>query len=107
MKIISDSKFHRIKSDEIWHFYAGSHAELYTIDEKGDFDIKILGAGDNAGFQHIVPKLSWQAARTTGDYSLLGCTVSPGFEFEDFEMAQKIELLNKFPKHKKIIEKLS
>ena len=85
------SAFHRIKSDEIWHFYTGTSAiELISIDE-GKIRKQILGENpeENQWFQVVVPGNTWFAAQlqNTDGFALVGCTVSPGFHFDDFEMA--------------------
>ena len=94
------STFHRIKSDEIWHFYTGTSAvEIITVQNKR---IKKYHLGNNyeqaQQFQVIVPKNIWFAAHLLnfGGYALVGCTVSPGFHFEDFEIADK-KILLEFP----------
>jgi len=74
----SVSRRHRVKSDEVWHFYEGDALEL-TIDAMP----VILDATHRV---HVVPANVWQSARPLGAYTLVGCTVGPGFEFEDFEM---------------------
>jgi hypothetical protein len=78
------SRWHRIDAAEVWHFYRGAPLEL-RIDEK----TFILGPDiDEAQApQIVVPPGAWQAARSLGDYTLVGCTVAPGFEFAHFEMA--------------------
>lgn len=85
------SAFHRIKSDEIWHYYAGTSAiEILSL-EKGKLKKYLVGNDPDKGetFQVIVPKNTWFAARLVNQagYALAGCTVSPGFHFEDFELA--------------------
>lgn len=94
------SAFHRIKSDEIWHFYTGTSAlEIVSI-EDGRLKKQLVGANldENQVFQHVVPKNTWFASRlfSKSGYALVGCTVSPGFHFDDFEMAEK-DLLEKYP----------
>ncbi len=72
----------------MWHFYEGDPLELLTAAD-GFEDVTRLALGPSEGQRqpvHVVPAGRWQAARTTGDYTLVGCTVGPGFEFEDFEM---------------------
>jgi hypothetical protein len=84
------SHWHRVDATEIWHFYAGAPLVLsVTGDAAGPADDVTLGADLAAGEvpQAIVPKDAWQAARSTGDWTLVGCTVSPGFRFEGFELA--------------------
>lgn len=94
------SSFHRIKSDEIWHYYTGnSSLEIISI-EQVELKKQILGnQGEvNQNFQVVVPKNTWFAARLTNTkgYALAGCTVSPGFHFDDFEMAGR-ELILEYP----------
>jgi predicted cupin superfamily sugar epimerase len=82
-------RWHRVASDEVWHFYEGDPLEIYWIDGQ-DVDVvhqEVLGtSGSNAHRMCVVPAGCWQAARPLGEYSLLGCDVAPGFEFRDFEM---------------------
>lgn len=95
------SAFHRIKSDEMWHFYEGTGLTVYIITESGKLDQIKLGSDPDRGevFQAIVPAGCWFASKTTGEnsYALVGCTVAPGFDFEDFEMANRQDLLKDFP----------
>ena len=72
------SRKHRVDSDEVWHFYEGDPLELNVGDER-----VILDADHRV---HVVPARVWQSARPHGAYAFVGCTVGPGFEFEDFEM---------------------
>jgi predicted cupin superfamily sugar epimerase len=80
------SRWHRVRSDEIWHFYAGDPLELHTGSESlEDLTRVTLGGIDGPGrIVHVVPASHWQAARPLGRYSLVGCTVAPGFDFADF-----------------------
>ena len=83
------SRWHRIDSAEIWHWYAGDPLELaISTDGKGS-ETHVLGSDLAAGQspQVIVPPHAWQSAKSRGAWSLVGCTVSPGFDFEHFEMA--------------------
>jgi len=103
------SSFHRIKSDEIWHFYTGtSTVEIYWIDNGLLQKIK-LGPGFENGehFQVVASKNKWFAARLINSkgYALVGCTVSPGFNFEDFELAGT-SLLEEYPHLKEDIKEL-
>jgi predicted cupin superfamily sugar epimerase len=84
------SHWHRIDATEVWHYYAGNTLELQIADRGGRRRIR-LGADLAAGEvpQAIVPAQAWQAAETTGDWTLVGCTVTPGFDFAKFEMAPK------------------
>lgn len=105
------SAFHKIQSDELWHFYAGEALEIYHIDPKGNLIKTMLGPDPEKGetLQAVIPANLWFASRpkNTSKYSLVGCTVSPGFDFEDFEMAKRENLFSKYPEHTKIIEELT
>ena len=84
------SHWHRIDAVEVWHFYAGDPLTLRIADESG---MRSITLGDEllagAQPQAIVPPHAWQAAETTGDWTLVGCTVAPGFDFSMFELAPK------------------
>jgi len=85
------SHWHRVDADEVWHFYAGAPLSLSIAADGGAAVMHVLGA-DLAGGQApqvVVPAGHWQAAESTGDWTLVGCTVSPGFEFSGFEMAPR------------------
>ena len=100
------SAFHRIKSDECRHFYTGDPLEIFILSEKGKMDRVVLGNEISKGqcFQYVVPANSWFASRTMegGAFSFVGCTVSPGFDFQDFEMADPVKLALKFPAYSSI-----
>ena len=106
------SAFHKIKSDEMWHFYAGEALDIFVIDpETGNLEIIKLGSNPDNGetFQAVVPAGAWFGSRpaTNSSYSLVGCTVAPGFDFADFEMAERNNLTDLFPEHKKMIQELT
>ena len=105
------SALHRIKQDEIWHFYDGSPIRLHMISELGIHSEHVIGRDLNNGEtpQFIVPGGYWFAAEVINKngYSLLGCTVSPGFSFNDFELKTRKELVSMFPNQEKIISKLT
>ena len=105
------SAFHRIKQDEIWHFYQGSTISLYTISPEGIYQKIRIGNNLDRGEvpQYVVPGGHWFAAELEEDntYALVGCTVSPGFDFDDFELAPREEMLTKFPQHQDIIKRLT
>ncbi len=85
------SHWHRVDAAEIWHFYAGAPLALHiSATANGPAKTALLGPDLSTGArpQRIVPAHYWQAAETTGDYTLVGCTVSPGFEFSGFELAE-------------------
>jgi predicted cupin superfamily sugar epimerase len=111
--LISDnfSAFHRIKQDEIWHFYDGSPIRLHMITEAGKHSEQIIGKDINHGElpQFVVPGGCWFASEVVNEnsYSLTGCTVSPGFSFEDFELRSQKELIALFPNHERTIAKLT
>lgn len=84
------SALHRIKSDEIWYFHDGQTLEIIELDEHGNEKITLLGKNISEGeiFQHVVPANTWFGARLAeySDFCLVGCQVSPGFDFRDFEL---------------------
>jgi uncharacterized protein len=82
------SHWHRIDAVEVWHYYAGSALSLRIADSSGLRTVRLgpdLAAGEVP--QAIVPAQAWQAAESSGDWTLVGCTVAPGFQFATFEMA--------------------
>jgi len=83
------SQWHRIDATEIWHFYAGAPVELRLSADGAATAIRVCGAGLDAGEepQVVVPTGCWRSARSLGEWSLVGCTVSPAFVFEGFELA--------------------
>lgn len=105
------SAFHRIKQDEIWHFYEGSPISLHTISKEGNYQKNKIGNNLDKGEvpQYVVPGGDWFAAEVEekDSYALVGCTVSPGFDFDDFELTPREELLSKFPQHQDIIKRLT
>jgi uncharacterized protein len=104
------SAFHRIKSDETWHFYAGQTLEIFVLHDNGELQIIQLGNQIQKGetFQATVPAGAWFASRPAANtsFSLVGCTVAPGFDFEDFELAKAEELVELFPQHTRLIREL-
>jgi uncharacterized protein len=104
------SVFHRIKSDELWHFYQGTTLLIYQLKEEG-LKIHRLGGNIEAGdsLQVLIPANSWFGAQVEkpDSYALCGCTVAPGFDFQDFEMAQQDYLLAAYPEQKEIIMRLT
>jgi predicted cupin superfamily sugar epimerase len=106
------SSFHRMKSDEIWHFYAGSRLSLHIIETRNRRlqEVKLGADVDNGGlFQTVVKSGYWFAASVDDhdSYSLVGCTVSPGFDYCDWELGDIETLARMYPQHKSIIEKYS
>lgn len=104
------SAFHRLKSDELWHFYDGSALKISVIDRDGNFNEIFLGRNIEEGesYQTVIKKNSWFAAELVDkkSFALVGCTVSPGFDFQDFEMADCEKLVNEFPAYADKIKKL-
>lgn len=105
------SALHRLKSDEVWHFYIGSSLTLYILSPTGSLEKKFLGPDidRNQSFQQIVKAGNWFGADIDdkSSYSLVGCSVSPGFDFEDFEMGEREKLLKEFSQHKNLIDRLT
>jgi predicted cupin superfamily sugar epimerase len=105
------SALHRIGADEVWHFYAGNPLDVFVISEDGDLQTIRLGQNPDAGevFQAVVPAGRWFGAKPVqpDGYALVGCTVAPGFDFRDFELADRAALLTQFPQHRAVIESLT
>ncbi len=103
------SAFHLLQSDEIWHFYDGGNVLIYVINQNGDLSIKKLGRGKGSNLQLTIEKQNWFAAEVENKklFSLFGCTVSPGFEFDDFEIGNRAILNKLFPQHKSVITRLT
>ena len=104
------SLFHRIKSDELWHFHSGSVLKIYVLTDKG---LNLLELGNELekgqSLQVTIPANCWFGAKVTSPdtYVLSSCTVAPGFHFNDFELADRQALLNKFPDLQEIINDLT
>ncbi len=108
------SAFHQLNSDEIWHYYTGSSPiNLYIIDDKGICTTHTLGnplITDGTCSQVVVKAGFWFAAKVSSNkpaFGLVGCTVSPGFEYEDFKLANRAELIQKYKIHAELITKLT
>jgi predicted cupin superfamily sugar epimerase len=105
------SALHRIKSDELWHFYAGDSLTIYEIETSGKLVIHLLGADPEKNQQLFiyVKAGSWFGAALPADseYALVGCTVSPGFDYADFEMADRGTLILQYPQHSELIKSLT
>jgi predicted cupin superfamily sugar epimerase len=106
------SRLHRIASDELWHFYAGTPLTIVTLDDAGDRRDLQLGADLAAGerYQRVVPAGLWFGASlrepAPDAFALVGCTVAPGFDFAEFELADAAALRERFPQHADVIERL-
>ncbi len=106
----SVSNFHRLKSDEIWHFHQGGAAKIHFISPSGEYYSQTIGVDFEKGekLQVIIPQNSWFAAEVVEhDYILVGCTVSPGFEFQDFELAIEKKLNSEYPELWELIERFT
>ena len=105
------SAFHKIQSDECWHFYFGQTLIIQVVLLNGRLVTVKLGQNISEGdvFQYVVPAGSWFAAEpaTGTDYALVGCTVAPGFDFNDFVLANPVELSKQFPQHRALVTRLS
>lgn len=105
------SAFHRIEQDELWHFHQGSAIELHTISESGEHTKHIIGNDIANGEkpQLVVPGKYWFAAKVIQQnaHSLVSCTVAPGFDFRDFVLPSRLELVNLFPQHELVIQEFT
>lgn len=104
------SAFHRIKSDECWHFYEGETLLIHVIDSSGNYNRVRLGRNITQGevFQFVVPAGCWFASEPASQtsFALVGCTVAPGFDFNDFEMAKEEVIMKDYPQHQVILKRL-
>jgi predicted cupin superfamily sugar epimerase len=98
------SALHRLRGDEVFHFYLGDPVEMLKLRAEGTGDITLLGQDIASGqeLQHVVPAGVWQGSRLVvgGEYALLGTTVSPGFDYADYEAGRREELIAQYPKFK-------
>jgi predicted cupin superfamily sugar epimerase len=107
----SFSAFHRLRSDELWHFYEGAPLLVHVIGESGEYSKILLGSDPEAGesLQAVVKAGSWFASHVNDgkSFALVGCTVAPGFDFADFELAKREELARHYPQHRELIARLT
>ncbi|TVQ67309.1 MAG: cupin domain-containing protein [Balneolaceae bacterium] len=105
------SLFHRIRSDEVWHHYEGSPVTVHMIHEDSLYEAFVLGKELTSGErpQFTVPAGVWfgVTVEEPGSFALCGCTVCPGFDFRDFEMADRYRMLQAFPEHEAVIRELT
>ncbi len=105
------SAFHKIQSDEIWHFYVGTSLIIYMINKYGNLEKIVLGNNPekNEELMAAIPKESWFAAEVIdkSSFSLIGCTVAPGFHFDDFELGSRENLIRQYPEHSSLIIELT
>jgi predicted cupin superfamily sugar epimerase len=103
------SGFHRIKSDECWHFYSGGALLVHIIHPNGKAEtIRLSAEMNNPCFQYVVPANAWFASEPApeSEFCFVGCTVAPGFDFKDFELAKSASLCEMFPQHESMIKRL-
>lgn len=104
------SAFHKINQDEIWHFYRGTTLKLHVISPEGKYNSVLIGNNFDEGEvpQYVVPAQHYFAADVvaSNSFSFVGCSVSPGFDFKDFEMPEKMRLAELFPEHIEAINRL-
>lgn len=103
------SRFHRIKSDELWFHHEGSDLTVHILDERGHTELK-LGSGTTfSSPQQLVPaeKIFGSSVDSENSYALVSCVVAPGFDFTDFTLFEKEELIRQFPTHEAIISRLT
>jgi len=98
---------HRLKADELWYYHGGASVTLYLIDANGTWSLITCGPNEGEELCIIIPKNTWFGARVLepSSFVLVSCVVSPGFEFSDFEMIDRNELIELFPQHKEGILK--
>lgn len=105
------SAFHRLRSDELWHFHVGASLTVHVIDQDGRFSEIQLGSDPEAGevLQAVVRAGCWFASqiRDENSFALVGCTVAPGFDFDDFELAERVPLIERYPQHRDLITRLT
>jgi uncharacterized protein len=105
------SAFHRLRSDELWHFYQGETLLIHVIEADGRYFTIQLGTDTDAGdvFQDVVKAGCWFASEVKGGkaFALVGCTVAPGFDFEDFELAEREELMRSYSQHRGLVPRLT
>lgn len=103
------SALHRLASDELWHFHAGDPIRVHLLDDRGAYESLRLGLAADAALQGVVPAGRWFGAEIEepDGYALVGCTVAPGFDFADFELAKRGELAARWPQHGELIARLT
>jgi uncharacterized protein len=105
------SAFHRLRSDELWHFYVGGSLVVHVIEEDGKHSKIQLGSDPDAGevLQAVVKAGRWFGSqlKDSRSFALVACTVAPGFDFADFELAKREELVKRYPQHRQVIQSLT
>ncbi|GEM75377.1 cupin domain-containing protein [Vibrio sagamiensis] len=105
------SMFHRLKQDELWHHYTGCDVVLHLLEAKTGYQKIDLGCSfgnPEASYQALIPRNVWFAAelKNKSHFALIGCTASPGFEFSDWELAKKKQLVKNFPEESALIARI-
>lgn len=105
------SKLHRLKTDEVWHFYLGDPVTMLQLHPNGSHEVITLGQDITAGqqIQTIVPAGAWQGALLNegGNFALMGTTMAPAFDCRDFEAAERETILNQYPTQKDLVLRLT
>jgi predicted cupin superfamily sugar epimerase len=105
------SGFRRLRSDEVWHFYAGEPLVVHVIQPEGKYSQILLGPDLETGqvLQAVVRAGCWFASHVADweSFAVVGCTVAPGFDFEDFELGKREELVAKYPQYREVIQRLT
>lgn len=102
------SHFHSIQQDELWYYHCGAALSVFVIHDNGDLEELKIGPNPEKGdvLQAVIPAKRVFGSKSSGEYSLVSCAVAPGFDFADFKLYSKSELLKKHPQHQKIINEL-
>ena len=103
----SPSHFHELTSDELWFYHAGSPLTVHSLHKDGSYTQTILGLDEGQKLHHNVPAGTIFGSTVENDYALVSCTVIPGFDFDNFTLFTKETLLDRYPDHKEIIDKLA
>jgi predicted cupin superfamily sugar epimerase len=105
------SALHKLESDEIFHFYLGDPVTMLQLHPDGSANVVAMGQDIQAGqqLQVLVPRGTWQGSflQEGGDFALLGCTVSPGFDYRDYQSGNRVDLLEEYPEHEELIVRLT
>jgi predicted cupin superfamily sugar epimerase len=102
------SGFHRLASDELWYFHKGEPLHIHVINDQGTHTTIELSDSPTGNLQAVIPPNTWFAAEIPSHrgFSLVSCAVAPGFDFAEFEMAKKKQLIEQYSEHKALLERL-
>lgn len=103
------SRLHRLPSDEIWHHHDGGTAIVHVLHPDGRYELQRVGLDPESGTmpQAVIPAGAWFGASVEGDFTLVGCTVAPAFQFSDLQLGRREVLLQRFPQHAAVINRLT